>query len=214
MKKMFLALPLLFAASFSSAHAAAAPVQPAPAQAVATAPAAPAKQVHIAVGRFECGAPQCDSQAATGIGEALTNALMESGRFAIYERSGLGAGLQEGLIGGADSGQVQGADVLVMGTITAYGEDSSGGNGCFMGVCLGAKEERVVVNLRIFDVKTSRIIGATQVEGKNSANSASLNISGLNLGGKQSSGMNKAVSAMLTDAVQKLSATIPASYYR
>lgn len=211
MKKVLFTLPLL-ALGFASAQAPAAS-RPAPVQPAAVAPAALPKQVHIAISPFECGAYSCNAQVAKGVGDALTNALIQSNRFAVYERNALGAGAQEGMLGGSDMSGLQGADVLVTGTITTYGEDSSGGNACFLGICAGSKEERIVVNLRIFDVKSSRVIAATQAEGKSSTNAASLNLGGFSLGGNQASGMDKAVSAMLVDAVNKLSATIPASYY-
>ncbi|MDO4264137.1 MAG: CsgG/HfaB family protein [Deinococcus sp.] len=180
-----------------------------------TAPAALPKQVQVVVNQLESGTNHCDSRIAQGLTDALTNALLQSGRFAIYERGALGAGMQENLIGGGDTGgQIQGADVLVVGTVTAYGEASSGGSACFMGICAGAKEERVVANLRIFDIKTSRIIGTAQVEGKSSSNAASLNLGGFQLGGNQASGLDKAANAMLADAVSKLSASVPANYYR
>lgn len=187
------------------------PVQAAPASAAAPAPAL-TKQVHIVVGDFQCGSFRCDGQV---LADALTNALMQSGRFAVYERVQLKQGLNEGFIGGADAGtQIQGADVVVVGTVSAFGQDAGGGNACFMGVCLGAKTERITANLRIFDVKSSRIIGTAQVEGLSTGTAGSLNIAGLQLGGSQNSGMDKAIAVMLNDAVQKLTATIPASYYR
>lgn len=213
MKKILLPLSLMLTGLAAAQEPAPlpAPLQAAPAQ------AAPAqlRQVHIAVRPFECGAGTCNPQLAAGIADALTNALIQSSRFSVYERSALGDGLREGMFSGADAGsQVQGADVLVTGTVTAYGENSSGKSACFLGLCGGAKEERVAATLRIFDVKTSRIIGSTQVEGKSTANSASLNFGGFSLGGNQSSGMDKAMNAMLVDAVNKLAATIPDSYYR
>lgn len=187
---------------------AAAPVVPAASTPVPTLP----KQIHIVVGDFQCGSFRCDGQV---LADALTNALMQSGRFAVYERVQLKQGLNEGFIGGADAGtQIQGADVVVVGTVSAFGQDAGGGNACFMGVCLGAKTERITANLRIFDVKSSRIIGTAQVEGLSTGTAGSLNIAGLQLGGSQNTGMDKAIAVMLNDAVQKLTATIPAPYYR
>ncbi|MGX9688025.1 CsgG/HfaB family protein [Deinococcus wulumuqiensis] len=224
MKNLLIASALLFSASALAQTAAPvapatpapetpAPVTPAPASAapVSASPALP-KQVHIVVGDFQCGSYSCNGQV---LADALTNALMQSGRFAVYERAQLKQGLNEGFIGGADAGtQLQGADVLVLGTVSAFGQNAGGGNACFMGVCMGAKTERITANLRIFDVKTSRIIGTAQVEGLSTGASGSLSIAGLQLGGSHSSGMDKAITVMLNDAVQKLTATIPAPYYR
>ncbi|MGG6547108.1 UNVERIFIED_CONTAM: hypothetical protein NY100_17085, partial [Prevotella sp. 15_C9] len=61
---------------------------------------------------------------------------------------------------------------------------------------------------------SSRIIGTAQVEGLSTGTAGSLNIAGLQLGGSQNTGMDKAIAVMLNDAVQKLTATIPAPYYR
>lgn len=210
MKYLLTVLALFSTTALAQTGAPVAPASPTVAPAL-QAPVLP-KQIHIAVGEFQCASYGCSGQI---LANALTNALMQSGRFAVYERAALGAGVQEGFLQGADAGtQIQGADVIVLGTVTAYGQDASSGSGCFMGVCVGAKTERVVANLRIFDVKTSRIIGTAQVEGRSTGSSGSLNIAGLQLGGSQNSGMDKAVAAMLNDAVQKLSASIPSPYYR
>lgn len=171
------------------------------------------KQVNIAVGNIQCASYNgCDGQM---LADALTNALMQSDRFAVYERAALGQGTGEQMLQGGDVGtQVQGADVIVTGAVTSFGQDSSAGNACFLGVCLGSKNQRIAVNLRIFDVKTSRVIGTAQAEGQSNGSAGSLDIAGLHLGGSQNSGMEKAIAAMLNDAVQKLSVKIPASYYR
>lgn len=212
MKKLLTVSMLLSSAAFAQAtEPSPAPVTPAAAP-VVTAPAALPKQVHIVVGEFKCGSYNCNGAA---LADALTNALMDTDRFAVYERAELGQAGGEGLITGVDLGsQIQGADLLVIGTVSAYGQDAGSGDACFMGVCLGAKSERVVANLRIFDIKTSRVLGSVQVEGKSTGASGRINLAGLSLGGSQNTGMEKAVAAMLNDAVQKLSAKIPANYYR
>lgn len=210
--KTLLTVSALLLAGGASAQAAAPALAPAPAAAPAALPAAQPKQIHIVVGEFKCAASGCNGPL---LSDALTNALMQSGRFAVYERAALAQGLGEGFIAGADAGsQIQGADVIVLGTVTAYGQDASSGSGCFIGMCFGAKTERAVATLRIFDVKSSRIIGTAQVEGLSNGMSGSLNLAGFSFGGSQNSGMDKAVAAMLQDAVQKLSTTIPAAYFR
>ncbi|MFC6591274.1 CsgG/HfaB family protein [Deinococcus lacus] len=170
-------------------------------------------QVHITVGNIDCG----NFSGCNGgmISQALTNAMMQAGHFAVYERASLDQGLKEGFLSAADAGsQVQGADVIVVGTVTAFGQGSASGDACFMGLCLGGQENRLGVNLRVFDVKTSRIIGTALVEGKSTGGSGSINYGGFKLGGSTNTGMDAALSTMLTDAVGKLTRTIPANYYR
>lgn len=206
MKKMMMTALLV---SGLAAAQGAAPVTPAglPAGVPATLP----KQVHIAIGEIKCPFSGCSGDALAG---ALTDALMQADNFAVYERVNLQGGLQEGMLSGSIGSDVKGADVMVTGTVTAFGEDSSGVNGCVLGIfCGGQKKQRITINLRIFDVKTSRLIGSAMAEGNSQGSSGSINFAGLQLGGNQSSGMDKAVAAMLNDAVQKLTAKIPASYY-
>ncbi|WP_291426804.1 CsgG/HfaB family protein [Deinococcus sp.] len=212
-KLLFIPVALLLSTAYAQGTATAQTAAPVQAQS-APAPFTPppvVPQVHIVVGGFKCASYSCNGDQ---LADALTNALMQTGRFAIYERAQLAAGMQEGMLQGADAGsQVVGADVMVSGLVTSFGEDASSGSACLFGICMGSKEQRVTATLRIFDIKSSRIIGTTQVEGKSSGTSGSLNFAGLSLGGSKNSGMDKAVAAMLNDAVQKLSATIPANYY-
>lgn len=193
-----------------------APVAPAPvAPAPLNAPPAAAAQVNIAVGIFKCNAARCTSELGLGLADALMSALSETGTFAVYERDNVPQLVQNNFIGGSDpAAALSPVDVLVFGNINAYDPDSASGQGCFMGVCLGGKESTIGADLRVVDSKTGRVIATAKVEGKSSSNNAGVTFGGITLGGSQSTGVDKAVSAMLTQAVQILQSKIPANYYR
>lgn len=209
--KILRSVVLMSALCVPGALAQTAPPAPAP----ASAPAAATSQVHIAVGVFKCGVPMCTSDLGTGLADALMNALSETGKFAVYERDQVPQLVQNNMISGVDpSAALSPVDVLVFGNISTYEPETSSGQGCFMGVCLGGKESRIGADLRIVDTKTGRILATTHVEGKSSSTGGSFNIAGFSFGGKQSSGLDKAIGSMLAQAVQVLQSKVPVNYYR
>ena len=183
-----------------------------------TAPALP-PQVSIAVGTFACKTNACTSQLGSATADALTSALLDTGKFAILERENVAQLTEENFVAasstsGTPTQDFQGADVLVFGSITNIADGSSGSGLCLFGVCLGSQESTVGVDLRIVDARTRRILAGTHIDGKSTSNAASLNIAGLSLNNKQSSGVQSALSDMLKKAVDVLIQRIPASYYR
>lgn len=210
--KMFRAILVMSALCAGQVLAQIAPAAP---PAPVSAPPVSEPQVHIAVGVFKCNVRLCTSELGTGLADALMSALSETGKFAVYERENVPQLVQNNMIAGTDpTAALSPVDVLVFGNINVYEPESSSGQGCFMGVCLGGKESRIGADLRIVDSKTGRVLATTKVEGKSSTTGGSIYFNGLSLGGKQSSGLDKAVGAMLTQAVQVLQSKVPASYYR
>lgn len=205
-----LALTLALAAPAAAQTAPATPAGPVP---VTSAPALPEGQVNIAVGTFRCKAAKCFSGLGEGVADALTTALLNTGKFAVYERENTGQLTEEAFLNGGT--EFQGADVLIFGSITQYEPEASSGGLSFMGMSLGQKKSTIAMDLRIVDVKTRRVIGATQVKGEAQGNS--FNVSGLlpmNIGGDSSPQIEAAISNMLNSAVQQLLLKIPATYYK
>ncbi|RJF72093.1 MULTISPECIES: CsgG/HfaB family protein [Deinococcus] len=188
----------------------AAPATPAP---VATAPALPDGQVNIAVGSMKCKAQKCYSGLGDGIADALTTALLNTGKFTVYERENTGQLTEEAFLNGGTD--FQGADVLIFGAITQYEPQASSGGLSFMGVSVGKKSSTIAMDLRIVDAKTRRIIGATQVQGKAEGDNFSLSgILPMNVGAQSSPQLEAAISQMLNSAAQQLLLKVPATYYK
>ena len=93
-------------------------------------------KARIGVPRFDCKAEKCGGDIGFGLSDMLSTALFKSGRFVVLER---GEGLSEGQreLDLSESGYVdkskaprkglmEGADVLVMGAITAFEPKASG----------------------------------------------------------------------------------------
>ncbi|WP_022852830.1 CsgG/HfaB family protein [Thermodesulfatator atlanticus] len=199
-------------------------------------------KARIAVASFKCKAAKCSGQIGAGIADMLATALFRTGRFIVLERGeGLEAIKKELALGqsgyvrpGAapQPGQMEGADILVVGAITAFEPEASGfGAGGVVvpfkvpllgGVKVKKKEAYIAADLRLIDVRTGRVINATSVEGK----ASSWNVGGLmgtvlgdvGLGGGlevyRNTPMEKAVRVMLYNAVQAISQLVPENYYR
>lgn len=205
-----LAAPVTFQFQALAQTAAPATATPAP---VTSAPALPQGQVNVAIGTFRCKAAKCYTDLSEGVSDALTTALLNTGKFSVYERENTGQLTEEAFLNGGT--EFQGADVLIFGSITQYEPEASSGGVSFMGLSLGQKKSSIAMDLRIVDVKTRRIIGAAQVKGEAQGNS--FNMSGLlpmNIGGTSSPQIEAAISNLLNQAVQQLLLKVPASYYK
>lgn len=212
LRLLALTLALAAPAAAQTTSTPAAPATPAP---VTAAPALPQGQVNIAVGTFRCKASKCSSDLGDGISDALTTALLNTGKFAVYERENTGQLTEEAFLSGGAA--FEGADLLIFGSITQYEPEASGGGINVLGFSLGQKKSTIAMDLRIVDVKTRRIIGGTQVKGEAQGNSFSMSgMLPLNLGVgvKASPQIEAAINTMLNDAVQQLLLKVPAGYYR
>ncbi len=198
-------------------------------------------KARIAVASFECKAAKCYGDIGDGIRDMLIDALVKSGKFIVLERSeGLRAIKEEMSL--AESGYVQkekapkkglmeGADILVVGSIVAFEPNAGGIGGTVGGVIskvplIGGvsgklKEAYIAMNLRLIDVRTGRIINSTMVEGKASSFKVGTLLAGIlhiplgvQLSKYKNTPMEKAIMVMLNDAVQKISKLVPEEYYR
>lgn len=176
------------------------------------APATLAPQASIAVGDFACRAAKCYSGLGANISDALTTALLDTGRFSVMERQNLGTLNEEAFAGGGAA--FQGSDLVVFGAITQFEPEAQSGGFSFGGLfSAGQKQSSIGMDLRIVDVKTRRTIAGTHVEGNSTSQGVSLSIVG-NISSGQGGSVEKAVAAMLKQAVEQLVARIPTNYYR
>ncbi|SNZ06756.1 Curli biogenesis system outer membrane secretion channel CsgG [Persephonella hydrogeniphila] len=199
-------------------------------------------KARIAVANFKCKAAKCGGRIGSGIRDMLVDALVRTGKFIVLER---GEGLEEikkelelgqsGLVqpGKAPQpGLLEGADILVVGSIVAFEPNAGGIKGgvgglipkipLIGGVKLGKEDAYIALTLRFIDVRTGRIINSTRVEGK----ASSFSIGGLGggilgtipLGGGlevyKNTPMEKAVMVLIDNAVKAIEKYVPESYYR
>ena len=138
-------------------------------------------RARIAVASFRCKAAKCNGEIGDGVADMLSTALFRTGKFVVLER---GAGLksiqeelnlgQSGYVRQGASpqmGLMEGADVLVIGAITAFEPNASGigGGGIAIplnlpvvgGLRVGKKEAYIAADIRLVDVATGRIINGS-----------------------------------------------------
>ncbi len=198
-------------------------------------------KARIAVASFKCKAANCQG-IGEGIADMLATALFRTGRFIVLERGeGLKAIQQEldlaqsGYVRQNQApkvGQMEGADILVIGAITAFEPEASGTEGggivipykvpIFGGARLKKKEAYIAADIRLVDVRTGRVINATTVEGKASSWKAQGVLGGVigdvalggGLGMYRNTPMEKAIRQMLYAAVNAIAQMVPENYYR
>ena len=142
-------------------------------------------KARIAVSRFTNkahGSRWYNHQIGDGMADQLTTALVNTNRFIVLERQQLSDVMAEQDLGAsgrirgdtaAPIGQIEGAELLITGTITEF-EDNAGGTsaagGGWIGTMVGAvagsvKKAHMAIDIRVIDTKTSRVLLATSVEG-------------------------------------------------
>jgi len=117
----------------------------------------------------------------------LANELASTGAFRVVERSNLQAVLNEQNLGAsgrvrpdtaAQIGQLTGAGHIVLGTVTAYEENtkSTGGGISFRGIGIGGKktESYIAVDLRVVNANTGEIDFVRTIEGRSSGGGLNL----------------------------------------
>ena len=199
-------------------------------------------KARIAVASFKCKAAKCQGEIGEGLADMLATALFRTNRFIVLER---GEGLeaiqkelslaQSGLVNQRQApqpGQLEGADILVVGAITAFEPNASGlsGGGIVIpykvpilgGARFKKKDAYIAADIRLIDVRTGRVISATTVEGK----ASSWKVGGImgtvigdvalggGLSGYKNTPMEKAIRVMLYNAVNAISRSVPENYYR
>lgn len=178
---------------------------------------------------------ELQAQFTAGLRDMLTSALFDSGQFIVLEREALPEVLLEQALGengrldpqtALPSGELEGAQLLVVGAITAFDADAGGGalpipiplgNGGDFGVLhLRARRGHVALDLRVIEVASGRVLRATAVEGRNwrlaldltgyfSSGSSSVKLPGL-LRYFQNTPVQQALQKMVAAAVLEITA--------
>jgi curli biogenesis system outer membrane secretion channel CsgG len=169
---------------------------------------------------------------------SLANALFATNRFIVLERQSLGDVLQEQDLGAsgrvrADTaariGEIEGADLLIQGTITEFEPGSAGAGGglggflpgragVIAGILGGIRTSHVAMVVKVIDAKTSRILASEQIEGKATDIGGLAGMGGVGLagvfGGYSKTPMEKAIRIAVEESVKLIVAKTPAEYYR
>ena len=201
----------------------------------------------IAISRFDNKVRSWDTYSAgigDGMADQLTTALVSTGCFKVVDRQNLKGVMDElGLqhSGTVDRrtasriGELVGADLIVTAAVTEFTENASGsrggvgaglGSGLFQGVigALGsaAQSAHMAADLRITDVQTSEILGATAVKGTaRDINQAAMlgalfpGVGGLGaLQSWENTPRGAALRQVIEEAVAAIRKMIPSEYYR
>ncbi len=121
----------------------------------------------VAVSAFEF---RGDAELGAGLADMLTAALFTADRFIVLERARLAEVTAEQDLAAsgridpqtaAATGQIEGAELLVRGSVVQFERDCAGGSV----ILASTRTACMAVNLRVIDARTGRIVNATTVEG-------------------------------------------------
>ena len=182
-------------------------------------------------------------QIGNGMADMLSDALLQSNRFIVLDRQAINDVIREQDLGAsgrvrkdtaATIGEIEGADILVKGSVTEFEPGSAGagggigmGGGSWAGAAASAlfssfRQSHVAMIIQVVDAKTSRILFSTTVEGK--ANDFNIGGAlagfgrhfggGVGLGTYQNTPVEKALRVAILEAVNQLSTKTPQTYFR
>jgi curli biogenesis system outer membrane secretion channel CsgG len=170
----------------------------------------------IAVETFEYRAANQGAGVGAGMSDMLTDSLFNTNRFIVVERDRLGAITAEQDLAGtgrfkqdtvAPTGQLEGAQLLIRGSVTQFEPRCSGGSV----IIASTSEACIAINLRIVDVKTGRIVNATTVEATSANNGVGLLFTRptlpIGLGAYSNTPMERAIRNAIELAVQHIAKT-------
>jgi len=162
-----------------------------------------------------------------GLSAMLTTALTESESFIVLERGNLSTVMSEqqlaanGLTNpesGAKVGNLYGAQLLIMGSVTEFGQNDSGGGFSFgyAGSDLGGaispqfSKGHVAIDIRIVDATTGQVVNSYTVRKKikSKALAGSINFKGFSFGGNKfnSTPLGEACREAINEVAQKFAA--------
>lgn len=197
-------------------------------------------KARVAVTRFEDKSAKGSSAIGDGMAEMLSHALFATNRFIVLERQAIGDVLSEQDLGAsgrvkretaARIGDIEGADLLIMGTITEFEPGASGAGGGVGGLIPlpgrrigvggvggGIKTSHVAMIIKVIDAKTGRRLASEQVEGKATDIGGLVGMGGGPLagafGGYSKTPMEKAIRIAIEEAVRVIDAKTPPEYFR
>lgn len=169
----------------------------------------------IAVMAFDMKAGRGSGSVGTGMSDMLADALVNSNRFIVLERQHVKDVLAEQDLGrsgrikketAAEVGEIEGAQLLIRGSVVQFEPECSGGTLAVVGL----KQACVAINMRIIDAKTGRVLNATTVDGSAVTAGVGLTLNvphtplPVGLGGWSKTPMEKAIRNCIDSAVQHI----------
>lgn len=191
-------------------------------------------KARIAVNRFTNKAAKGGGQIGTGMTDMLTTALFSSNRFIVLDRQDHYAALDEQDLAAAGRissntaapiGEMEGAELLVTGAITAFEPDVSGGiggvglPGTMIGLGGRRSEAYMAIDVKVVDARTGRIVAVVTVEGRASEYGGIMGglVGGVPIPflmiGYEKTPMEQAVRVVIQKAVDAIASQTPAVYY-
>jgi curli biogenesis system outer membrane secretion channel CsgG len=201
-------------------------------------------KARVAVTKFEDKSAKGFGQIGDGMAEMLANALFSTNRFIVLERQSLDDVMREQDLGAsgrvrqetaARIGEIEGADLLIEGTITEFEPGSAGAGGSvggliplpgpggrvlrgIGGIGAGIRSSHVAMIVKVIDARTGRRLASEQVEGKATDIGGITGMAGGGLagvfGGYSKTPMEKAIRVAIEESVRLIVAKTPPEYYR
>lgn len=206
-------------------------------------------KARIAVAAFEDKTKKGGGEIGTGMATMLTTALVNSNRFLVLERDVLDEVLREQDLGAsgrvragtaAPVGEIEGAELLAIGAVTAFEPEAMGIGGGILGLGtligsailndrygtpIGAatyQESYIAIDVRVVDAATSRVLFTTSIDAKGYDMGGGLmaTVGGgrsrlpLGFGGFQKTATEEAVRKAIDLAVVELALRTPSDYFR
>jgi curli biogenesis system outer membrane secretion channel CsgG len=201
-------------------------------------------QLGLLARRKDGGSPPDANAVMSGIRDLITTALFQSNRFIVLERDAINDIMVEqefsatGRVGEASRipvGQIEGAELLVVGAITGFDAAAAGGGGFpipipinrgrdMMVLDVEMKKAFVSMDLRVIDTRTGRVVSTVAVEG--SARKFGAGLTGFThtryggaiplptlLRGFANTPVEKAISEMVDVAVSHIVEKTPVEYF-
>jgi curli biogenesis system outer membrane secretion channel CsgG len=196
-------------------------------------------KARLAVTRFQDKSAKGEhtGQIGDGMAEMLANALFSTNRYILLERQSLNEVIREQDLGASGRvktetapkiGEIEGAELLVEGTITEFEPGSSGAGGgvagysgkagIFGGILGGVRNSHVALIIKVIDARTGRRLASEQVEGKATDIGGIGGMAGGGLAGAfgaySKTPMEKAIRVAIEEAVKLVVAKTPTEFYR
>ncbi len=195
-------------------------------------------KARVAVTKFVDKSAKGYGRIGDGMAEMLANSLFATNRFIVLERQSLSDVIAEQDLGAsgrvrqetaARIGEIEGADILIEGTITEFEPGSSGAGGglggllpgkvgAIAGIFGGIKKSHVALIVKMIDTRTGRRIASEQIEGTATDIEGMAGFQGTRLSGAFSgfsnTPMEKAIRIAIDEAVRVIISKTPSEYYR
>ncbi|TAD76556.1 MAG: penicillin-binding protein activator LpoB [Oscillatoriales cyanobacterium] len=152
--------------------------------------------------------------AGTGVSELVTNALVESGKYRIADRSQVSGSSSEVSVAQAvEIGKLNKVDAVIIGTVTQFNLETRRSSGGAFGIGGNSEETiaRVKLSARIIDTATGDILGTAKGESEVKSRSGGGSVFGVG-GSSSNSDGNALLSKAVEEAAGKLSTDIQAKF--